>query len=88
MIFSTTLPKTAMTMEKWTFFARNHSFDEPDETFRRFSWDVFEEDRLIVESQTPEMLPVDLTREIHLRTGDAPGLAYRAYLAEIGVDYA
>jgi hypothetical protein len=42
----------------------------------------------VTESQHPEMLPVDLTREVHLRVGDAIGIAYRRKLSAIGLTYA
>jgi vanillate O-demethylase monooxygenase subunit len=72
----------------WVLFARNHSFDRPDSDWIDFSAHVWEEDQAVVETQRPERLPVDLTREVHLRAADAPGIVYRDKLAEIGLEYA
>jgi hypothetical protein len=38
----------------------------------------------VVESQRPELLPLDLQEELHLRS-DRVAIAYRRYLRECGV---
>lgn len=45
---------------------------------------IFEEDRAIVESQRPELLPLDLQAELHLRS-DRVAIAYRTWLRQLGV---
>ena len=45
---------------------------------------IFEEDRVIVESQRPELLPLDLQAELHLRS-DRVAIAYRQWLKQLGV---
>lgn len=87
-IFAPTLPITADRCSMWVLFARNHSFDQPDSNWIEFSEHVWDEDQGVVETQKPERLPVDLTREVHLRAADAPGIAYRDILGEIGLEYA
>ena len=87
-IFSATLPISDDRCRMWVLFARNHSFDRPDSDWIDFSAHVWEEDQAVVETQRPERLPVDLTREVHLRAADAPGIVYRDKLAELGLEYA
>ncbi|HKV83304.1 MAG TPA: aromatic ring-hydroxylating dioxygenase subunit alpha [Ktedonobacterales bacterium] len=45
---------------------------------------IFEEDRVVVESQRPELLPLDLQEELHLRS-DRVAIAYRTWLRQLGV---
>jgi phenylpropionate dioxygenase-like ring-hydroxylating dioxygenase large terminal subunit len=47
---------------------------------------IFEEDRAIVESQRPELLPLDLQSELHLRS-DRVAIAYRTWLRQLGLRY-
>ena len=47
---------------------------------------IFEQDHVIVQNQRPEELPLDLTEELHIKGPDAPALAYRRMLMEMGVD--
>ncbi len=44
---------------------------------------VFEEDRLMVETQRPERLPLDLTLEAHI-PADRSSIAYRRGLQKMG----
>jgi phenylpropionate dioxygenase-like ring-hydroxylating dioxygenase large terminal subunit len=87
-IYSPTLPITDDKCRMWVLFARNHSFDRPDSDWADFSGHVWDEDQAVVETQRPERLPVDLTKEVHLRAADAPGISYRDKLAELGLEYA
>jgi phenylpropionate dioxygenase-like ring-hydroxylating dioxygenase large terminal subunit len=47
---------------------------------------IFEEDRAIVESQRPELLPLDLQAERHLRS-DRVAIAYRKWLRQPGLRF-
>lgn len=47
---------------------------------------IFEEDRIIVESQRPELLPLDLQEELHLRS-DRVAIAYRRWLQQLGLTF-
>ncbi len=47
---------------------------------------IFEEDRAIVESQRPELLPLDLQAELHLKS-DRVAIAYRMWLKELGLKF-
>ena len=44
---------------------------------------IFAQDRVIVESQRPEELPVDLSEELHLKGPDGGTLQYRRMLREL-----
>lgn len=65
----------------------NHNLDpEHDGTMLRFARQVMEEDRTIVESQRPELIPLDLRDEMHLKVPDAFSIVYRRLLDEFGPD--
>ena len=87
-LFTTAQPISEGECSMWLLFARDHSHDQPDDVWTKFSENIWYEDKRVVESQRPEELPVDLTKEVHLRAADAGGLAYRALLEEIGLEYA
>ncbi len=57
---------------------------EVDEEVHAFNLRVFEEDRLIVESQKPDRLPLDLALESHI-TADRSSIAYRRGLKRTGL---
>jgi phenylpropionate dioxygenase-like ring-hydroxylating dioxygenase large terminal subunit len=66
--------------------AMNYGHEIPDAELIAFQDRVTEQDRLIVESQRPELLPLDLQAELHLRS-DRMAIAYRKWLREIGFKY-
>jgi len=46
------------------------------------------QDQEVIESQRPQMVPVDLTEELHIKVADAGAIAYRRLLKEeLGVEY-
>jgi phenylpropionate dioxygenase-like ring-hydroxylating dioxygenase large terminal subunit len=47
---------------------------------------IFGQDRAIVESQRPELLPLDLQSELHLKS-DRVAIAYRRWLRDLGVTW-
>ncbi|MBI3792341.1 MAG: aromatic ring-hydroxylating dioxygenase subunit alpha [Gemmatimonadetes bacterium] len=47
---------------------------------------IFEEDRAVVMGQRPELLPLDLQAELHLKS-DRVAIAYRKYLRQLGLQY-
>jgi phenylpropionate dioxygenase-like ring-hydroxylating dioxygenase large terminal subunit len=47
---------------------------------------IFEEDRQVVEAQRPELLPLDLQEELHLRS-DRVAIAYRTWLRQLGLSF-
>jgi phenylpropionate dioxygenase-like ring-hydroxylating dioxygenase large terminal subunit len=57
---------------------------EPQGDMIAFQDKIFAQDRPIVESQRPELLPLDLQAELHLRS-DRTAIAYRRWLRDLGV---
>jgi phenylpropionate dioxygenase-like ring-hydroxylating dioxygenase large terminal subunit len=70
----------------WAIMVINYGFDAPIETFVTFQDAVTAQDLPIVESQRPEMLPLDLQAELHLRS-DRTAIAYRKWLRQLGLRY-
>ena len=70
----------------WAIMAMNYAFDTPAEQIRKFQDEVTLQDLPIVESQRPELLPLDLQAELHLRS-DRTAIAYRKWLRQIGLSF-
>ncbi|MEK8127612.1 aromatic ring-hydroxylating dioxygenase subunit alpha [Paenibacillus filicis] len=64
--------------------SRNFDKDAPVEDTIKFNLQVFQEDREMVEAQTPEELPLDLMAEVHI-PADRTSIAYRQLLSELGL---
>lgn len=62
--------------------------DDPmrDEAIHRFHGDIPGEDLPMVTPQRPELLPLDLQAELHLRS-DRTAIAYRRWLRDLGLRY-
>ncbi|TMC08605.1 MAG: aromatic ring-hydroxylating dioxygenase subunit alpha [Chloroflexi bacterium] len=67
----------------WMYVAMDYG-DQTDEEVRRFQDEIIGQDIPVVESQRPELLPLDLQAELHLRS-DRTAIAYRRWLARLGV---
>lgn len=65
----------------WMWMAMNY---EPASDMIEFQDRIFGQDRPILESQRPELLPLDLQAELHLRS-DRTAIAYRRWLRDLGV---
>ncbi|MEL6160203.1 MAG: aromatic ring-hydroxylating dioxygenase subunit alpha [Cyanobacteria bacterium J06623_5] len=63
---------------------RNFDQDQPLEPVYEFNYQIFNEDKEIVESQYPEDLPLDLRVEAHIEA-DQTSIAYRKGLASLGL---
>lgn len=63
----------------------NFGHDIPDETVRKRQDVVYGQGKRIVETQRPELLPLDLSAELHVRS-DRLAVEYRKWLKELGVD--
>jgi phenylpropionate dioxygenase-like ring-hydroxylating dioxygenase large terminal subunit len=74
-------PHDAVDSTAWMWMAMNY---EPRSSMVEFQDRIFAQDRPILESQRPEMLPLDLQAELHLRS-DRTAIAYRRWLRELGV---
>lgn len=69
----------------WLWIVRNHKKDPAEDgSFIDFTHTIMEQDRVVVESQRPERIPLDLRAELHLKVPDASGIAFRRMLAGIG----
>jgi phenylpropionate dioxygenase-like ring-hydroxylating dioxygenase large terminal subunit len=85
MISMSVAPLTPKLSTLYVWITRNHTLEpEHDDLFRQFSLTVFAQDRVVVESQRPEEIPLDLREEMHLKAPDAFSLVYRRLLAEFG----
>ncbi|MCR8633337.1 aromatic ring-hydroxylating oxygenase subunit alpha [Paenibacillus radicis (ex Xue et al. 2023)] len=83
-IMLTVLPVTAEECLVFMVVSRNYGFDVPDENFIKFQDIVFDQDARIIETQKPELLPLDLQVELNHRV-DLFSVAYRRWLNELGV---
>jgi vanillate O-demethylase monooxygenase subunit len=64
--------------------ARNFDKDSSAEDVYAFNFKIFNEDRVIVESQKPEDLPLNIQMEAHI-AADRTSIAYRKLLKEMGL---
>jgi phenylpropionate dioxygenase-like ring-hydroxylating dioxygenase large terminal subunit len=80
MLLSVT-PHDAVDSSAWMWMAMNY---EPEGSMIEFQDRIFAQDRPILESQRPELLPLDLQAELHLRS-DRTAIAYRRWLRQLGV---
>ena len=80
MLLSVT-PHEAVDSSAWMWMAMNY---EPETEMVAFQDRIFAQDRPILESQRPELLPLDLQAELHLRS-DRTAIAYRRWLRQLGV---
>jgi phenylpropionate dioxygenase-like ring-hydroxylating dioxygenase large terminal subunit len=85
-ILAQVAPIDADTCETRLVMSMNYGHEIPDEELLRFQDHVTEQDRVVVESQRPELLPLDLQAELHLRS-DRMAIAYRKWLSAIGFSY-
>lgn len=70
----------------WAILAMNYGHEVPDAELLAFQDKITMQDKPVVESQRPELLPLDLQQELHLRS-DKTAVAYRRWLREIGLSY-
>ena len=64
--------------------ARNYDREQPDKVLQDFEDTIFNQDRLVVESQRPERVPFDLAAEMHLKF-DAVAINYRKAMRDNGL---
>ena len=69
----------------WMWMVMTHG-DGTDETLRAFQDEIAYQDLPIVQSQRPELLPLDLQAELHLRS-DRTAIAYRRWLNDLGLTF-
>jgi phenylpropionate dioxygenase-like ring-hydroxylating dioxygenase large terminal subunit len=64
--------------------ARNYDREQADSVLQDFEDTIFNQDRLVVESQRPERVPFDLAAEMHLKF-DAVAIEYRKAMRAEGL---
>ncbi|MCU6795599.1 aromatic ring-hydroxylating dioxygenase subunit alpha [Paenibacillus sp. WQ 127069] len=84
MILNCASPVSARYTRLFCPISRNFDKNAPVEDTIKFNLQVFQEDRDMVEAQTPEDLPLDLQAEAHI-PADRTSIAYRQLLSEIGL---
>ena len=84
-MYFTVTPVTERSSIAWTYVARDYG-DTSDEQVREFEDKITWQDVPIVESQRPELLPLDLQAELHLRS-DRTAIAYRKWLRQLGLTF-
>jgi phenylpropionate dioxygenase-like ring-hydroxylating dioxygenase large terminal subunit len=70
----------------WMWMAMNYGHEIPADKLIAWQDSIFAQDRPIVESQRPELLPLDLQAELHLRS-DRIAIAYRKWLRQLGLSF-
>ena len=70
----------------WMWNSMNYNNDMPDEEFGAYIDEIVLQDIPIVESQRPELLPLDPAAEWHVRA-DRTAVAYRRWLRELGLTF-
>ena len=83
-ILNAPCPVSAKACRLFVPIARNFNKQGPVEAVHDFNLKVFNEDRVMVEAQTPEDLPLDLREEIHI-PADRTSVAYRKLLKAMGL---
>jgi phenylpropionate dioxygenase-like ring-hydroxylating dioxygenase large terminal subunit len=69
------------------YIGRNYAIEpENDAEFLDFEAKILEQDKPVVEGQRPEQLPLDLTKEMHIRVADKISLNYRRALIKLADD--
>ena len=69
----------------WMLIAVSYAHDQVDQ-LKTFQDKIVSQDVPVVESQRPELLPLDLQAELHLRS-DRMSIAYRKWLTQIGLTF-
>ena len=85
--YNSCCPTSAGTSVGFLLVARNFPLD-PVEEARRYHLDLLiqAQDQPVVEAQRPHELPLDLSAELHIKGPDAVAVAYRRFIAELGID--
>jgi phenylpropionate dioxygenase-like ring-hydroxylating dioxygenase large terminal subunit len=83
-LFMAASPVTRHETRSFSFGSRNYDLGQGSyEEWIDYQKVVLEQDRVVVETQRPEELPVDLAAELHIRSVDRASVEYRRWLAQI-----
>ncbi len=83
-ILNAASPVSAHKTRLFVPICRNFDKDAPLQETLDFNHQVFDEDKVIVEQQWPEDLPINLQDEVHIRA-DKSSITYRQGLANLGL---
>ena len=83
-ILNANRPLSAKNSRLFAVTARNFDQDKPVEDVVAFQIKIYGEDRMVVERQNPERLPLDLSEEVHVRA-DRTSITYRQELSKLGL---
>lgn len=83
-IMLTVLPVSEQECIVYMPVSRNYAHDVDDQQFIDFQDTVFEQDKWIIETQKPELLPLDLQAELNHKA-DLLSVAYRRWITQMGV---
>lgn len=85
-IFFAVTPTAPERCDGWMIIAMDYPSPQTDAEIREFEDKVVAQDVPVVESQRPELLPLDLQAELNLRS-DRLSIAYRQWLRTLGFRY-
>lgn len=83
-ILNAASPVSARKTKLFSPLCRNFDKDQPLEPVYEFNYQIFSEDKAVVEAQYPEDLPLDLSAEAHIQA-DQTSIVYRKGLAKLGL---
>lgn len=83
-ILNAASPMSARKTRLFSPLCRNFDKDQPLEPVYEFNYQIFSEDKEVVEVQYPEDLPLDLSAEAHIEA-DHTSILYRKGLANLGL---
>jgi vanillate O-demethylase monooxygenase subunit len=87
-LFMAAAPLGRKETRTFSWCSRNYDLDASlDQGFVDFQTVILDQDRLVVESQRPEELPVDLSEELHIKGVDQVSIEYRRWLLELASSF-
>lgn len=87
-VFMASSPVSQKEARTFYFITRDYAMDAKyDQGFQDFEKLVLSQDEPIIESLRPEEIPMDLTKEMYIRTADAITVEYRRWLLEMSRSY-
>jgi len=84
-MYFTVSPVSELRSVAWSYVALEYD-GQTDQQIREFEDLITWQDVPVVESQRPELLPLDLQAELHLRS-DRTAIAYRTWLRQLGLTF-
>ena len=85
-ILLTITPHEPARSTAWMWMAMNYGHDIPAADLVAWQDGIFAQDRPILESQRPDLLPLDLTAELNIKA-DRAAIVYRRWLKRLGLTF-